>query len=54
MSRRPGGDDLHADVDKPLEPERQAKIATRLEDHPDAARRVAAYSAQCKPRSSFV
>jgi len=54
MNHRPGGKASMPIVDKFLEPERQAKIATRLEDHPDAARRVAAYSAQCKPRSSFV
>jgi anti-sigma factor RsiW len=49
MSRRPvSEEDLHAYVDKLLEPERQAEIAAYLEDHPDVARRVAAYSAQSK------
>jgi anti-sigma factor RsiW len=49
VSRRPvSEEDLHAYVDKLLEPERQAEIAAYLENHPDAARRVAAYSAQRK------
>jgi anti-sigma factor RsiW len=47
MSCRPvSEEDLHAYVDQLLEPERQAKIAAYLEDHPDAARRVVDYSAQ--------
>ena len=46
MSRPVSEEDLHAYVDKLLEPERQAEIAAYLADHPDAARRVAAYSAQ--------
>jgi anti-sigma factor RsiW len=47
MSRRAvSEEDLHAYVDRLLEPERQAEVAAYLKDHPDAARRVAAYSAQ--------
>jgi anti-sigma factor RsiW len=46
MSRPVSEEDLHAYVDKLLEPELQVEIAAYLADHPDAARRVAAYSAQ--------
>ena len=46
MSRPVSEEDLHAYVDKLLEPDRQAEIAAYLADHPDAAQRVAAYSAQ--------
>jgi anti-sigma factor RsiW len=47
MSNRPiTEDDLHAHVDKLLEPERQAQVAAYLEAHPDVAKRVAAFSDQ--------
>jgi len=47
MNQRPiMEDDLHAYVDQLLEPERRAEIASYLDDHPDIAGRVAAYSAQ--------
>jgi anti-sigma factor RsiW len=47
MSCRPvGEEDLHAYVDKRLEPERQTEIAAYLRDHLEVARRVAVYSAQ--------
>jgi anti-sigma factor RsiW len=47
MSHRPiTEDDLHAYVDGALEPERRAEVAVYLEDHPDVARRVAAFSDQ--------
>jgi anti-sigma factor RsiW len=47
MSSRPiTEDDLHAYVDRHLEPERRAQIAAYLEAHPDIARRVAAFSEQ--------
>ena len=47
MSNRPiTEDDLHAYVDKLLEPERQAEVAAYLEAHPDVAKRVAAFSDQ--------
>lgn len=47
MSQRPiTEDDLHAYVDGALEPERQAEVADYLQAHPDAARRVAGFSAQ--------
>ena len=39
-------EDLHAHVDELLEPDRRAEIVAYLKHHPDAARRVAAYSAQ--------
>lgn len=44
--RRVSEEDLHAYVDKCLEPERRSDIATYLKDHLEVARRVAAYSAQ--------
>ncbi|WP_024507798.1 anti-sigma factor [Bradyrhizobium sp. ARR65] len=47
MNRRPiTEDDLHAYVDQALEPERQAEVASYLGDHPDVAKRVAAFSGQ--------
>jgi anti-sigma factor RsiW len=39
-------DDLHAYVDRVLEPERQAEVAAYLGDHPEVAKRVAAFSDQ--------
>lgn len=39
-------DDLHAYVDQALEPERRAEVACYLGDHPDVARRVAAFADQ--------
>lgn len=39
-------DDLHAYVDRVLEPERQAEVAAYLADHPDVAKRVAAFTDQ--------
>ncbi|MCC8959101.1 anti-sigma factor [Bradyrhizobium sp. Pear77] len=45
MSNRPiTEDDLHAYVDRALEPEREAEISAYLEKHPDMAKRIAAYS----------
>ena len=47
MSHRPiTEDDLHAYVDHILEPERQVEVAAYLDDHPDVARRVAAFTGQ--------
>jgi anti-sigma factor RsiW len=47
MSQRPiTEDDLHAYVDRVLEPERQAEVASYLETHPDVAKRVAAFADQ--------
>lgn len=47
MSHRPiSEDDLHAYVDRALEPEREAEVAAYLQDHPDVAKRVADYSDQ--------
>src|SRR6478735_11115770 len=47
MNHRPiTEDDLHAYVDRVLEPERQAEVAAYLGDHPDVARRVAAFTGQ--------
>jgi anti-sigma factor RsiW len=47
MSHRPiTEDDLHACVDRVLEPERQAEVAAYLDEHPDVARRVSAFSDQ--------
>ena len=47
MSQRPiTEDDLHAYVDRVLEPERKAEVATYLEAHPDVAKRVEAFSDQ--------
>jgi anti-sigma factor RsiW len=47
MNNRPiTEEDLHAHVDRFLEPERQAEVAAYLEDHPDVARRIAAFSDQ--------
>jgi anti-sigma factor RsiW len=47
MTNRPiTEDDLHAYVDRLLEPERQAEVAAYLEGHPDVAKRVAAFSDQ--------
>jgi anti-sigma factor RsiW len=39
-------EELHAHIDNQLEPERQPHVARYLEDHPDVARRMAAYRAQ--------
>jgi anti-sigma factor RsiW len=47
MNNRPiTEDDLHAYVDRRLEPERRADIETYLESHPDVAQRIAAFSSQ--------
>jgi Predicted transmembrane transcriptional regulator (anti-sigma factor) len=47
MNHRPiTEDDLHAYVDRVLEPERQAEVAAYLGDHPEVAKRVAAFSDQ--------
>jgi anti-sigma factor RsiW len=47
MSPRPiTEDDLHGYVDCLLEPERQAEVADYLREHPDVAKRVAAFSGQ--------
>jgi len=47
MSNRPiTEDDLHAYVDRALEPEREAEVAAYLGQHPDVAKRVAAFSDQ--------
>lgn len=47
MTNRPiTEDDLHGYVDRVLEPERQAEVASYLEAHPDVARRVAGFSSQ--------
>jgi anti-sigma factor RsiW len=47
MSHRPiTEDDLHAHVDRALEPERGAEVAAYLDEHPDVAKRVAAYAGQ--------
>lgn len=47
MSHRPiTEDDLQAYVDRVLEPERQAEVADYLGEHPDVAKRVAAFSGQ--------
>ena len=55
MSNRPiSEDDLHAYVDRALEPEREAEVAAYLRDHPDVAKRVADYSDQrCWLRSAL-
>ncbi|MCP1971517.1 anti-sigma factor family protein [Bradyrhizobium elkanii] len=45
MSNRPiTEDDLHAYVDRALEPEREAEVRAYLDKHPDVAKRIAAYS----------
>src|SRR5260370_7678101 len=45
MNHRPiTEDDLHAYVDRVLEPELQAEVAGYLGDHPDVAKRVDAFS----------
>jgi anti-sigma factor RsiW len=47
MNHRPiTEDDLHAFVDRVLEPERRAEVASYLEAHPDVAERVASYASQ--------
>lgn len=47
MNHRPiTEDDLHGYVDLALEPERRAEVSSYLRDHPDVARRVAAYADQ--------
>lgn len=47
MSLRPiTEDDLHGYVDRVLEPERQAEVADYLREHPDVAKRVAAFGGQ--------
>jgi anti-sigma factor RsiW len=47
MSPRPiTEDDLHGYVDRVLEPERQAEVADYMREHPDVAKRVAAFSDQ--------
>ncbi|GKQ52074.1 anti-sigma factor [Bradyrhizobium sp. Ce-3] len=45
MSNRPiTEDDLHAFVDRALEPEREAEVSAYLEKHADVAERIAAYA----------
>ncbi len=47
MTPRPiAEDDLHAYVDDLLDPSRRSEVDAYLADHPDVARRVAAYSRQ--------
>jgi len=47
MSPRPiSEDDLHGYVDRVLEPERQAEVADYMREHPDVAKRVAAFTGQ--------
>jgi anti-sigma factor RsiW len=47
MNHRPiTEDDLHAYVDRALEPERRAEVAAYLEDHPEGARRIGAFADQ--------
>jgi anti-sigma factor RsiW len=47
MNHRPiTEDDLHAYVDRALEPERRAEVATYLDEHPDVAKRVGAFTDQ--------
>jgi anti-sigma factor RsiW len=47
MNHRPiTEDDLHAYVDRLLEPERWVEVANYLENHPEVARRVAAFAGQ--------
>jgi anti-sigma factor RsiW len=47
MSPRPiTEDDLHAYVDRVLEPERQAEVADYLREHPDVAKRTTAFADQ--------
>ena len=47
MNNRPiAEDDLHAYVDRALEPEREAEVAAYLDKHPDVAKRVAGFSNQ--------
>lgn len=47
MSPRPiTEDDLHAYVDRVLESERQAEVAAYLDEHPEVAKRVAAFTGQ--------
>src|ERR1700682_1609691 len=47
MNHRPiTEDELHAYVDRVLEPERQAEVTAYLGDHPDVAKRVAAFTGQ--------
>jgi anti-sigma factor RsiW len=47
MNHRPiTEDDLHAYVDHALEPERRAEVASYLVDHPDVAKRAAAFADQ--------
>jgi anti-sigma factor RsiW len=47
MNHRPiTEDDLHAYVDHALEPERQAEVATYLDEHPDVAKRISSFTDQ--------
>ena len=47
MSPRPiTEDDLHGYVDRVLEPEREAEVADYMREHPDVAKRVAAFTGQ--------
>jgi anti-sigma factor RsiW len=47
MNHRPiTEDDLHAYVDHALEAEQRAEVATYLDDHPDVAKRIRAFSDQ--------
>jgi len=52
MNHRPiTEDDLHGYVDRILEPERQAEVTAYLGDHPDVAKRVAAFTDQRRESS---
>lgn len=47
MNNRPiAEEDLHAYVDRALEPERRAQVAAYLDDHPDVAKRIGAFADQ--------
>jgi anti-sigma factor RsiW len=47
MNQRPiTEDDLHAYVDQALEPERRREISAYLDDHPEVAKRVGAFTGQ--------
>ena len=47
MNHRPiTEDDLHAYVDRALEPERRTEVAAYLDEHPDVAKRVGAFTDQ--------
>ena len=47
MNHRPiTEDDLHAYVDRALEPERRAEVVAYLDEHPDVAKRIGAFTDQ--------